>query len=84
MHSIWRPPFLHTEAHEAHGEAHREAHGEEERKVTWLELFYDLVYVATIIQMGNMLSHDISWLGFLKFIALFIPYGGRGPGSPSI
>ena len=62
MNSIWRPPYLHT-AHDT----------EEERKVSWLELFYDLVFVATIIQLGNMLSHDVSWLGFLKFVALFIP-----------
>ena len=26
-----------------------------ERKVGWLELFYDLVYVATFIQLGNAL-----------------------------
>lgn len=58
----WLPPRLHT-AHE----------GEHERKVTWLELFYDLVYVAAIIQLGNMLSSDVSWGGFLRFVALFIP-----------
>ncbi|MEM7134696.1 MAG: low temperature requirement protein A [Chloroflexota bacterium] len=62
MHVIWRPPLLHTEISE-----------EKERKVTWLELFYDLVYVATVIQLGNLLSHNVSWLGFLEFIALFIP-----------
>ena len=26
---------------------------ESERKVTWLEFFYDLIYVATLIQLGN-------------------------------
>ena len=45
----------------------------EERKVTWIELFYDLVYVATAIQLGNLLSKDVSLLGFVKFAALFIP-----------
>jgi low temperature requirement protein LtrA len=44
-----------------------------ERKVTWLELFYDLVYVATLIQFGNSLSENISWSGLLRFTALFIP-----------
>jgi len=58
----WLPPRLHT-AHE----------GEHERKVTWLELFYDLVYVAAIIQLGNTLSNDVSWGGFIRFVALFIP-----------
>jgi low temperature requirement protein LtrA len=60
--SRWLPPTLHT-AHE----------GEHERKVTWLELFYDLVYVAAIIQLGNTLSNDVSWGGFIRFVALFIP-----------
>jgi low temperature requirement protein LtrA len=58
----WLPPRLHT----AHA-------GEHERKVTWLELFYDLVYVAAIIQLGNTLSNDVSWDGFIRFVALFIP-----------
>ena len=60
--SRWLPPTLHTA-----GE------GEHERKVTWLELFYDLVYVAAIIQLGNTLSNDVSWGGFIRFVALFIP-----------
>ncbi len=46
---------------------------EEERKIGWLELFYDLVYVATFIQLGNVLSHDVSVGGFVRFVALFIP-----------
>ena len=61
---LLQPPMLHTK--------HAEIFGPE-RRVTWLELFYDLVYVATLIQLGNALSEDISWLGFLKFVALFIP-----------
>lgn len=43
------------------------------RKVSWLELFYDLVYVATVVQLGNKLSEDVSLEGFLGFILLFIP-----------
>lgn len=63
-HSLWRPPQLNTTwAAEHH----------EERKVSWLELFYDLVYVATLIQLGNALSEDVSVMGFVKFVALFIP-----------
>lgn len=63
-HPLWRPPQLHTQINAGH---------KEERKVTWLELFYDLVYVATLIQLGNMLSDDVSVTGFLQFVALFIP-----------
>lgn len=47
-------------------------HGHEQ-KVGWLELFYDLVYVATVIALGDKLSNDISWEGVGSFAALFIP-----------
>lgn len=43
------------------------------RKVSWLELFYDLVYVATIVQLGNNLSKNIDVEGFVGFVLLFIP-----------
>jgi inward rectifier potassium channel len=44
-----------------------------ERKVGWLELFYDLVYVATIIQLGSALSNSPSLTGALGFAGLMIP-----------
>ena len=43
------------------------------RKVSWLELFYDLVYVATVVQLGNKLSEEVSAEGFLGFVLLFVP-----------
>lgn len=43
------------------------------RKVSWLELFYDLVYVATVVQLGNKLSEEVSDIGFLGFVLLFVP-----------
>lgn len=45
----------------------------EEKRVAWLELFYDLIYVAAIIQLGNALSENVGWLGFLGFFALMTP-----------
>jgi low temperature requirement protein LtrA len=51
----------------------RADHGGEEQKVGWLELFYDLVYVATIIALGDKLSGDSSTRGVLTFAALFVP-----------
>lgn len=51
---------------------HSPGHGEE-RRVGWLELFYDLIYVATIIQLGNALAHEVTVVGFLKFAGLFTP-----------
>ncbi len=44
-----------------------------EKKVSWLELFYDLIFVAAIIQLGNALSYSPSLGGALAFGALFIP-----------
>ena len=39
---------------------------------TWLELFFDLVYVAVLVEMGNRLSHDISAAGMIQYLFLFI------------
>lgn len=47
--------------------------GEGERHATWLELFYDLVFVAAIFQLSTNLSEDISVSGFLSFLVLFVP-----------
>jgi low temperature requirement protein LtrA len=58
----WRPPRLRI------GEG-----SEDERHATWLELFFDLVFVAAIAQLGIRLSHDTTWDGLLKFLMLFIP-----------
>ncbi|MCB9779550.1 MAG: low temperature requirement protein A [Alphaproteobacteria bacterium] len=44
-----------------------------ERRVGWLELFYDLIYVATIIQLGNALSEHVGVGGFLVFAGLMVP-----------
>ncbi len=44
-----------------------------ERRVGWLELFYDLIYVATLIRMGDALSHHADLEGVLTFAGLFLP-----------
>ncbi|MEM7334722.1 MAG: low temperature requirement protein A [Chloroflexota bacterium] len=41
-----------------------------DRSIGWLELFYDLVYVATFIQIGNFLSDNLTLLGFGQFLVL--------------
>ena len=48
-------------------------HGQvdKERSVSFLELFYDLVYVAVISQISNRLTADISIRGFLEFAVVF-------------
>lgn len=62
MHTLWTPPRLHQNISQ-----------DEERRVTWLELFYDLVYVATLIQLGNVLSENVSLVGLLQFVIIFVP-----------
>ena len=45
----------------------------EHRHATWLELFYDLVFVVAVSQLAHNLSKDVSLTGFLSFTALFVP-----------
>ena len=59
---LWEPPTLHFEEESA-----------QHRKVTWLELFFDLFFVVSIAQLTHALSEHPSWEGLGGFIALFIP-----------
>lgn len=43
-----------------------------ERRISWLELFYDLVYVIAIARITHHLSEHISIHGFLEYSSLFI------------
>ncbi len=56
---IWRPCRLRTV--------------EMERHATWLELFYDLVFVVAVAQLGHNLARDLTGVGVLKFAGLFVP-----------
>jgi len=60
--SLWQPPKLRINEEQ-----------EEERKATWLELFYDLIFVVAIAELSHSLSKDVSVRGFIGFVALFIP-----------
>lgn len=44
-----------------------------ERHATWLELFFDLVFVLAIAELAHMLHSDLSWAGIAGFAALFVP-----------
>ena len=55
---IWRPPRLRT------------AEEREARHATWLELFFDLVFVVAVAQLASLLSHDLTWSGLGKFVFL--------------
>ncbi len=42
------------------------------RRVTWLELFFDLVFVAAVAQVGTHLRDDYTLIGVLRFCLLFV------------
>lgn len=63
MSELFTPPRLFSDVH---------FQNHTNRSVGWLELFYDLVYVATLIQIGNFLSDNLSLLGFGQFLVLFV------------
>jgi low temperature requirement protein LtrA len=46
---------------------------DEERRATWLELFYDLVFVAAIAQVAHSLSEHVSLSGYFGYVLLFVP-----------
>lgn len=59
---LFNPPRLRTDTAE-----------EMERHATWLELFYDLVFVSAISQLAGNLNRDYSLPGLLNFSILFVP-----------
>jgi len=59
--SALRPPRLRT------------ASSTDDRSATWLELFYDLVFVVAVAALGHRLLVDHSPQGIAIFAALFVP-----------
>ena len=55
---LWRPPRPHGEVRP-------------DRNVSFLELFYDLVYVAVIAQAAHHLAEHITVRGFAEFAVIF-------------
>jgi low temperature requirement protein LtrA len=45
----------------------------EERHATWLELFFDLVFVVAIAELGLNLTRDPTLYGLLGYVGLFFP-----------
>ena len=54
----------------------------EEKKVTWLELFYDLLFVVAVTVATHVLLHvedgHIHAEYLVKFVLIFIRSGGLG------
>jgi low temperature requirement protein LtrA len=57
------PPRLRTAA----------GHELDDRRATWLELFFDLVFVAAVGQLANGLAAHPTFDRFLAYIGLFVP-----------
>lgn len=63
MSSTWlRPPVLQIGGGE-----------DESRSATWLELFFDLVFVVAVAELAHTLDGDITGAVVLEFVALFVP-----------
>ncbi|MEO9125369.1 MAG: low temperature requirement protein A [Microcoleus sp.] len=43
------------------------------QKVSWLELFLDLIFVVIMAELSHNLAGDLSWVGTGKYILLFLP-----------
>jgi low temperature requirement protein LtrA len=60
-----RPPLLRT--------VEGESEEEERRRSSWLELFFDLVFVVAVAQLAQQLVRDHTLSGFAIFCGLFMP-----------
>jgi Bacterial low temperature requirement A protein (LtrA) len=68
-----RPPALRTP----------NAGERDERRASWLELFFDLVFVVAVAQLAQELVRDHSLGGFAIFAGLFLPVFIAWQASPS-
>lgn len=50
-----------------------EATAEPHRRVTWAELFFDLVFVFAVTEISALLHHDHTVTGVLRALVLFVP-----------
>jgi len=55
------------------GEEKRPAPEREEKRVTWAELFFDLVFVFAVTQVSELLHHDHAAGGLLRAAVVFVP-----------
>ncbi|PSB00744.1 low temperature requirement protein A [Merismopedia glauca] len=51
----------------------QDSEGDTDRRATWLELFYDLIFVAAIGELAHSLSSHLNFPGLVDFIAFFVP-----------
>ena len=44
-----------------------------EKRVSWAELFFDLVFVFAVTEVSTLLEADHSWAGALRALVVFVP-----------
>jgi hypothetical protein len=62
--------------------ATRSLRGTEAQGATFVELFFDLVFVFAVTQVVAVLAHDLTWGGVVRAGIIFGWSGGRGPSTP--
>src|ERR1044072_1801722 len=45
----------------------------QERHASWLELFFDLIFVLAVAQVAQSLNQDFTFTGLFIYLALFAP-----------
>ncbi len=45
----------------------------EEKRTSWSELFFDLVFVFAVTEVSALLEHDHTWAGVLRAFVVFVP-----------
>jgi low temperature requirement protein LtrA len=45
----------------------------QDKRVTWVELFFDLVFVFAVTQVSSLLHADHTWTGVGRAVVVFIP-----------
>ncbi len=50
-----------------------ETHPDEEKRVGWSELFFDLVFVIAVTQTSALVREDHGWLGLVRAAVVFVP-----------
>lgn len=58
-----RPPKLRTAEETEEGDRH----------ATWMELFFDLVFVAAVGRLAHVLGEHVGWGGVGAYVVLFVP-----------
>jgi low temperature requirement protein LtrA len=46
---------------------------EAEKRVSWAELFFDLVFVVAVTQVSSFVESHLSWGGLLRALVVFVP-----------